>query len=219
MARRINAKLVLELLGRGMSGREIYRSRRIAQQSAKKVRDAARQKGVSWEDVSTMGEKQVYDLLFPERAEIEDAAAQVDYDYVHHELQRDGVTLLILWEEYRDQAIAEELVPKSYTTFCRGYRRYVTSRNVTNHLEYKPGQVMDAAPMRPAPCQANPIFAQAPVQGRDVNFSTTVPAQPTPRLRARRPPGTRSRAAIGWSRGHGKASKTSYCPTYRIVLL
>ncbi len=143
MARRINAKLVLELLGRGMSGREIYRSRRIAQQSVKKVRDAARQKGVSWEDVSTMSERQVYDLLFPERAEIEDATAQVDYDYVHDELQRDGVTLLILWEEYRDQAIAEELVPKSYTTFCRGYRRYVTSRNVTNHLEHRPGQVME----------------------------------------------------------------------------
>jgi hypothetical protein len=59
MARRINAKLVLELLGRGMSGREIYRSRRIAQQSVKKVRDAARQRGVSWEDVSTMSEKEV----------------------------------------------------------------------------------------------------------------------------------------------------------------
>ena len=46
MARRINAKLVLELLGRGgMSGREIYRSRRIAQQSVKKVREAAQSKG------------------------------------------------------------------------------------------------------------------------------------------------------------------------------
>ena len=143
MARRINAKLVLELLGKGMTGREIYRTRRIAQQSVKKVREAAEEKGVTWEDVSTMSEKQVYDLLFPERAEIEDATAQVDYDYVHDELQRDGVTLLILWEEYRDQAIAEELVPKSYTTFCRGYRRYVTSRNVTNHLEHKPGQVME----------------------------------------------------------------------------
>jgi transposase len=67
----------------------------------------------------------------------------VDYDYVHDELQRDGVTLLILWEEYRDQAMAEEIVPKSYTTFCRGYRGYVASHNVTNHLEHRPGQVME----------------------------------------------------------------------------
>jgi hypothetical protein len=45
MARRINAKLVLELLGKGMTGREIYRTRRIAQQSVKKVREAAEEKG------------------------------------------------------------------------------------------------------------------------------------------------------------------------------
>lgn len=45
MARRINAKLVLELLGKGMTGREIYRTRRVAQQSVKKVRDAARERG------------------------------------------------------------------------------------------------------------------------------------------------------------------------------
>ncbi|MEE0027508.1 MAG: IS21 family transposase [Atopobiaceae bacterium] len=143
MARRINAKLVLELLGKGMAGREIYRTRRIAQQSVKKVREAAEEKGVTWEDVNLMGEQEVYDLLFPERAELEAATAQADYDYVHSELQRDGVTLLILWEEYRDQAMAKDLVPKSYTTFCRGYRGYVASHNVTNHLEHKPGQVME----------------------------------------------------------------------------
>jgi hypothetical protein len=57
MARRINAKLVLELLGRGMSGREIYRTRRIAQQSVKKVREAAEEKGVTWEDVNLMGNR------------------------------------------------------------------------------------------------------------------------------------------------------------------
>ena len=54
MARRINAKLVLELLGKGMTGREIYRSRRIAQQSVKKVREAARTKGVTWEELLTV---------------------------------------------------------------------------------------------------------------------------------------------------------------------
>lgn len=134
MARRIDAKLVLELLGKGMTGREIYRTRRMAQQSVKKVREAARKKGVTWEDVRLMGEREVYDLLFPEQAQLEAATAQADYDYVHSELQRDGVTLLILWEEYRDQAIANELVPKSYTTFCRGYRGYVASHNVTNWI-------------------------------------------------------------------------------------
>ena len=41
MANRIGAKFVLELLGKGMSGREIQLTRRIAQKSVKKVREAA----------------------------------------------------------------------------------------------------------------------------------------------------------------------------------
>ena len=38
--------------------------------------------GVAWEDVSTMGEREVYDLLFPEQAELNEATAQIEYDYV-----------------------------------------------------------------------------------------------------------------------------------------
>jgi hypothetical protein len=59
MARKINAKLVLELLGRGMSAREIQRTRHIAPQSVAKVRSAAEGKGIRWEDVSRMDEAEV----------------------------------------------------------------------------------------------------------------------------------------------------------------
>ena len=62
MAKRINAKLVLELLGRGMSAREIYRTRRISQQSVRKVREAAEARGVTWADAVGMSEPDVYDL-------------------------------------------------------------------------------------------------------------------------------------------------------------
>lgn len=143
MAKKINAKLVLELLGKGMSGREISRTRHIAPQSVRKVRDAAEEKGVGWSDVERMDEREVYDLLFPQQAEAESACMQPDYDYVHKELQRDGVTLLILYAELRDQAAEKGLACKSYGTFCRGYREYVVAKNVTNHLEHKPGQVME----------------------------------------------------------------------------
>ena len=37
--------------------------------------------GVAWEDVSPMGEREVYDLLFPEQAELNEATAQIEYDY------------------------------------------------------------------------------------------------------------------------------------------
>lgn len=90
MANRINAKLVLALLGKGMSGRDIQRTRRIAQKNVKKVREAA---GIGWPDVARIDEPDVYDLLFPEQARAEAAVAPVDAAHLHSELQKAGVTL------------------------------------------------------------------------------------------------------------------------------
>lgn len=143
MAKRINAKLVMELLGKGMSAREIYKTRRISRQSTKKVLEAMAATGLTWDEASKMDEAAVYDLLFPQQAQEKAAVLDADYGYVHSELQRVGVTQKLLWEEYRDEAGAKGLAAVSYTSFCRGYKRYVTGRNVTNHLEHKPGQVME----------------------------------------------------------------------------
>lgn len=143
MAKKIDAKLVLELLGRGMSGREIQKTRHIAQQSVKKVREAAKERGIAWADVAHMNGDEVYDLLFPDQAQAKAATANIEIDYVHSELQKTGVTLKLLHEEYCDQARSEGLAAKSYTSFCRDYSEYVIARNVTNHLEHKPGQVME----------------------------------------------------------------------------
>ena len=143
MAKKIRAKLVMELLENGMSAREIQKTRHIALLSVKKVREAAQEKGVTWDDVSSMEDSEVYDLLFPSQAEAEAACLQVDYDYVHKELQRDGVNLKLLFEEHCDEARLAGKAHKSYATYCRGYSEYVTAKNVTNHLEHKPGQVME----------------------------------------------------------------------------
>lgn len=143
MAKKIRAKLVLELLHDGLSGREIRQTRRIAPQSIKKVREAAEERGITWERVEGMSEDDVYDMLFPDQAAAREACAQVDYDYVHAELQKVGVNLTLLYEEYVDEAKAEGLASKSYTTFTRGYSEYVIAKNVTNHLEHKPAQAME----------------------------------------------------------------------------
>lgn len=101
MARNINAKLVLELLGRGMSSREIQRTRHIAPQSITKARNRAKEKGIGWSDVSNMEEAEVYRLLFPETVKAEEAFLKPDYDYVHSELQKTGVTMQLLYEEFK----------------------------------------------------------------------------------------------------------------------
>lgn len=138
MAKRINAKLVMELLGKGMSAREIYKTRRISRQSTKKVLEAIAATGLTWDEASKMDEAAVYDLLFPQQAQEKAAVLDADYDYVHSELQRVGVTQKLLWEEYRDEAGAKGLAAVSYTTFWRGYKQYVTSR-----VGHKSGRIVE----------------------------------------------------------------------------
>lgn len=116
MANRINVKLVLELLSKGMSAREIQRTRHIAPQSVSKVRAAAERLGVGWEDVAQLDEPEAYRLLFPEAAKVEDSYIDPDYEYVHAELQRAGVNMLLLHEELKDRAREEGLLCKSYAT-------------------------------------------------------------------------------------------------------
>ena len=161
MAKKINAKLVLELLGRGMSVREINRTRHIAPRSIKKVKETAEARGVTWEDVAGMNEPDVYDLLFPAQAEAKAAVAEADYDYVHSELQKVGVNQKLLWEEYRDGAEADGLAYVSYVTFCRGYKGYVRARNVTSHLDHKPGQVMEVDWSGPTMRLTDPFTGEA----------------------------------------------------------
>ena len=143
MARRINAELVMELLGMGMSAREISRTRGIASASVKKVREVAGAAGLAWDDVRAMNEPEVYDLLFPEQARARDAVAEVDYARVHCEHQRVGDNQRLLWREYVDESGASGKARLSYGSFCRGYAAWVSARNVTNHLDHKPGQAVE----------------------------------------------------------------------------
>jgi transposase InsO family protein len=83
-----------------------------------------------------------------------------------------GVTQKPLWEEYRDEAGAKGSAAVSCTSFCRGCKRCVTGRNVTNHLEYKPGQAMEAD--RSGPTMKLAIEATGEV-GKARPFVATLP--------------------------------------------
>lgn len=69
MAKRINAMLVMGLLGKGMSVWEIYKTRRISRQSTKKVLEVMVSTGPTWNEASKMDEASVYNLLFPQQAQ------------------------------------------------------------------------------------------------------------------------------------------------------
>lgn len=101
MARRIRAREVLRLSSvNGLSQNAIARTAHVSKHSVQDVLEAARERGVSWEDVEGMSEEAAYALLFPGRGDAGPVHADPDWARVHRELARTGVTLKLLHAEY-----------------------------------------------------------------------------------------------------------------------
>lgn len=101
MAKKINVKLILELRSAGMGRNAIAASRHISKNSVGDVFHIADRMGISYEDIAQMDEDTVYHKFYPDKFVLENLYDKPDYEYVHQELKRTGVTLKLLWQEYQ----------------------------------------------------------------------------------------------------------------------
>lgn len=139
MANKINAKLILELNASGLSRNQIAATRHMSKHSVSDVINIAKEKGIIYAKVKDLSEDEVYRMIFPDKFAVETLYEQPDYEYVHQELKRVGVTLKLLWQEYQDKCKATGSIPMGYTKYCNGYADHTIVNKLTNHLENKPG--------------------------------------------------------------------------------
>lgn len=94
---------------------------------------------LSYEEISSLDEDAVHKLLFPEAAEmpVSDKATP-DFEYLSKELKRKGVTLQLLYEEYRRDH------PEGYSRsqFYEKYRNYAKKLDPVMRFNHKAGQKM-----------------------------------------------------------------------------
>jgi transposase len=81
----------------------------------------ARSAGLSWPLPDDVSDGDLERMLFPRSAgDVRGSFAQPDWAYIHAELRRKGVTLALLWEEYR----AVHPDGYGYSRFCELYTRW-----------------------------------------------------------------------------------------------
>jgi transposase len=132
--RKIREVLRLKWLGR--SHREIALSCAIGYGTVGEY--LRRAKEVSWAQVEAMDDGELERALYPPPPG-DDALRQTpDWSHVYQELKRPGVTLLLLWEEYR----AAHAEGYGYSWFCEQYRAYERTLDATLRQEYKAGELM-----------------------------------------------------------------------------
>ena len=124
MAKRINVKLIMDLSAGGLTQDEIATSRHFFKSSVSLVLKTSKLLDVTAEDLREMTDEEVYHLFFPDKLSADQIYKLPDYDYVHEELKKVGVTLKLLWEEYRDRCLAKGTLPVGKTKFCDDYNAY-----------------------------------------------------------------------------------------------
>lgn len=131
-------KQILHLRTKGYSQRRIADALKVSRNTVSKVFKAFENHPISENSLNTLNDQELHQQLFPEESQVPILIIP-DYDYVHKELLKSGVTLKLLWEEYVDTCRRSEKPPYMYSQFCKLYQEYVNKHHLTMHIKHKPG--------------------------------------------------------------------------------
>ena len=159
MVRKIDAKLVLRLRAEGFSFAQVA-SQGISRHSVVEVEQAARMVGMDWEQASKMSGAEVYERLFPGRGVRQSVYVQPDWDVVHKELARVGVTLKLLHAEYVDTCRAKGAAGMGYDRFCKSYAAHARAKGVTSRVGHKAGQTVEVDWSGPTMWLTDPVSGE-----------------------------------------------------------
>ena len=92
---------ILMLRSMGCSQREMERNKIASRETSKAVFETADRLGICWPLDDDITNADLERLLFPNKYKNACLYVEPDYQYIHRELAKPGVTLTLLWEEYR----------------------------------------------------------------------------------------------------------------------
>ena len=160
MVRRIKAKLVLELRAEGMAGRAIALAQGMSRKSVLAVFDAAEEAGIGRDGHVGRTDAEVYALLFPGRGEHESVFVQPDWDAVHKELAKVGVTLKLLHGEYVDGCAVTGQPAMGYDRFCKAYATHTQVTGAASRVGHKAGRTVEVDWSGPTMQLTDPVTAE-----------------------------------------------------------
>src|SRR5262245_4439482 len=117
---------VLRLKHEKLSNRQIATSCNLSRESVRKYLKRAQEIGLSWPLPTEIDDTVLEQKLFPTEQRL-NCSPLPEWSVVHQELKKKGVTLWLLWEEYK-AAYPEGF---QYTRFCQLYREFSSKLHPT----------------------------------------------------------------------------------------
>lgn len=136
-AERMNMRKIREVLrlkyASGLSNRQIATSCKLGRTSVRRYLEKAAQAGLNWPLPEELDDAALELLLYPSESKL---CYVLDFQNIYLELKRKGVTLYLLWEDYK--AITPEGL--GYTRFCQLYREFKKQLNPVMRQNHKAGE-------------------------------------------------------------------------------
>ena len=134
-------KEILRLKNLGFSNNEVAAAVKCGRNTVTRTLQRAEKYSLTWHDAKDMSTEAIQKHLFP-AANDHPQYRMPDYEKVHREMQKSGVTLSLLWVEYCEECRANGELPYQSTQFNKYYAEYVHKTKATMHLDHKPGETM-----------------------------------------------------------------------------
>jgi transposase len=123
----------------GLSDRKIAQSLRVSRPTVAEYVRRAQAAGLSWPLPDTLDDTAIERQLFATAAHTPIAKRPTpDWPIVHQELKRKGVTLLLLWQEYK----ASTPDGLQYSQFCEAYRKWTGKLDLVMRQSHRAGETL-----------------------------------------------------------------------------
>lgn len=138
-----NYREILRLKSLGINNSQIATSAGCTRRTVINVLKNAEQRGLRYSNIKNMSDRELASVLSGKGGTARLNYKMPDYDYVHKELAREGVTLGLLWIEYCETCRLSGEVPYQSTQFNKYYSDYVRKTNASMAIHRKPGESIE----------------------------------------------------------------------------
>ena len=135
-------KEILRLKSLNLNNSQIAVSLQISRQTVVTVLQKCEAQDLTHQNTEGKSNKELSRLLFPSAA-TKPGYKMPDYEYVHKEMAKSGVTLQLLWYEYCDKCADDGEIPYQLTQFKKYYRDFAVATKATLHINRHPGELME----------------------------------------------------------------------------
>ena len=120
----------------GQSNRTIARSCSISRSTVADYLLRTSAAGLTWPLPEELDEAGIERLLFPPQSIISKTRQEPDWAEIHQELKRKGVTLALLWQEYKER----DPDGYQYSWFCKLYNKWAGTIDLVMRQDHRAGE-------------------------------------------------------------------------------